>query len=158
MTSSAQGPREAALRLSLAPSRRLAWLLGVSHAGAIVLSWVIPLKWWLSLALSLAALASLRDSLRYHALRSAPGALIGLELRTDGSAAVQDHLGRWSEARLLGSSFVSPALTILNLAVPGVRLHRSLVVAPDSLSADEFRRLRVWLRWRGTPEDVRTSR
>jgi toxin CptA len=151
-------PAPSALRLRLAPSRRLAWLLGLSHAGAMLLSWVTPLKWWLSLALSLAALGSLRHGLRYHALRSAPGALVGLELRPDGSAAVQDRRGRWREARLLGSSFVSPGLTIINLTVAGARLRRSLVVAPDSLSTNEFRRLRVWLRWRGTPGEVPDNR
>jgi toxin CptA len=145
-------PQGAALRLRLAPSRQLAWLLGLGHAGAVLLSWITPLKWWLSLPLSLAALASLRYGLRYHALRSAPDALVGLELRPDGSAAVRDRSGRWTQAQVLGSSFVSPGLTILNLRL--AKAHCSLVVAPDSLDADDFRRLRVWLRWRGAPQDA----
>ena len=78
----------------------------------------------------------------------------GVELRPDGTAAVVDRQGRWSEARILGSSFVSPALTILNLTVAGARLPRSLVVAPDALPAAEFRRLRVWLRWRAARAEV----
>jgi toxin CptA len=49
-------------------------------------------------------------------------------------------------------------LTIINLTVAGARLRRSLVVAPDSLRTDEFRRLRVWLRWRGTPGEVPDNR
>jgi toxin CptA len=149
--------QETALRVRLAPSRRLAWLLGVSHAGALLLSWITAVEWWLSLVLSLAALGSLRHALRYQALRSAPGALIGLELRPDGSAAVQDQRGCWREARLLRSSFVSPWLTILNLTLAGARLRRSVLVAPDSLQAGEFRRVRVWLRWRAARGDVAAS-
>jgi toxin CptA len=121
------------------------------HTAALVLSWVPPIAWWLSLGLSLGVLASLVLSLNYHAWRSAQAALTGLELRPDGSAAVEDRQGRWSEVRIRGSSFVSPALVILNLTVAGARLRRSLVVAPDALTADEFRRMRVWLRWRPAP-------
>lgn len=145
------------LRLRLGPSAQLGWLLGAGHVGVVVLSWITPLGWWLSIGLSLAAVASLAVTLRYHALRSAPGALTALELRQDGSAAVQDQQGRWSDARVLGSSFVSPVLTILNVKVAGARLRRSVVVAPDTLPADDFRRLRVWLRWRRPPTDVGTT-
>jgi hypothetical protein len=69
----------------------------------MIVSWVAPIAWWLSLSLSLAVVRSLVFS-----LRSALGAWTGLELRPDGSAAVEDRQGRWREVRILGSSFVSP--------------------------------------------------
>jgi hypothetical protein len=149
--------RGAVLRLRLGPSARLGWLLGAGHVGVVVLCWITALGWWLSIGLSTAAVVSLAVTLRYHALRSAAGALTALELRQDGSVAVQDQQGRWSEARVLGSSFVSPVLTILNLKVAGARLRRSVVVAPDSLPPDDFRRLRVWLRWRRAPTNAGTT-
>ena len=144
----------ATLRVRLRPSQRFGWLLLVGHAAALLLSWAGPLAWWLSLALSAGVLTSLSFNLRYHAWRSARRALTGLELRADGSAAVEDREGRWTEIRILGSSFVSPVLAILNLAVAEARLRRALIVAPDTLSAEEFRRLRVWLRWRNVPADL----
>jgi toxin CptA len=147
----------AVLSVRVGPSRQLGWLLLGGHAGAVALSWVPPIAWWLSLGLSAGVLASLPFSLRHHASRSASGALTSIELRPDGSAAVENRNGRRSEVRVLGSSFVSPILTILNLTVAGVSLPRSLVVAPDALTADEFRRLRVWLRWRPTPADPGTT-
>jgi toxin CptA len=134
----------ATLRLRLRPSRQLAWLLGVGHLAAGIVCCTAPIAWWLSLGLSLGVMASLAFSL-HRVVR----AWNGVELRPDGTAAVEDRQGRWSEVRILGSSCVSPLLTILNLAVAGARLPRSLVVAPDSLPVEEFRRLRVWLRWRG---------
>jgi toxin CptA len=147
----------AALSVRVGPSRRLGWLLLGAHAAAVVLSWVPPIAWWLSLGLSAGVLASLPFSLRYHASRTALGALTGIVLRPDGSAAVGNRRGRWSEVRILGSSFVSPTLTILNLAVTGVPLPRSLVVAPDALTPEEYRRLRVWLRWRPAPAEPVTA-
>lgn len=140
--------RAIALRIRLHPSRQLMLLLGAGHAGAAASSWAAPIPWWLSLALSLAICASLVFGLRFHAWRSAPGALIGFELRRDGSGAIEDRRGRWREVTVLGSSFVSPLLTVVNLRLAGARGRRSLVVAPDALGVDEFRRLRVWLRWR----------
>lgn len=141
----------AVLRLRLRRSRQLGWLLLAGHLAAAGVSWAAPIPWWLSLSLTLGVLTSLAFSVRYQVSRSAMGALTALELRPDGSAAVEDRQGRWREVRILGSSFVSPVLTILNVAVAGGRLPRSLVVAPDALPADEFRRLRVWLRWRRAP-------
>jgi toxin CptA len=148
LPASARHAEGGVLRLHLRPSRQLSWLLGAAHAAAMGVSWAAPLAWWLSLGLSLAVLASLGLSLR-RAL--APPR--GLELRPDGSAALQDRRDRWTEVRILGSSFVSPALTVLNLAAAGTRLQRVVVIAPDALPADEFRRLRVWLRWRPAPGD-----
>jgi toxin CptA len=141
----------APLRVRLHPSRQLGLLLCVGHVGAAVLSWVAPIPWWLSLVLSSAALASLAFGLRSHAWRSASEAVVGFELRPDGSGAIEDRSGRWREVGVLGSSFVSPLLTVLNLRVAGAGRRRSLIVTPDALGPDEFRRLRVWLRWRGAP-------
>jgi toxin CptA len=40
-----------------------------------------------------------------------------------------------------------PWLTVLNLKLPGKRLVRHVILLPDALDENEFRRLRVWLRW-----------
>ncbi|WP_407896836.1 protein YgfX [Ferrigenium sp. UT5] len=44
------------------------------------------------------------------------------------------------------SSFVSPYLTLINIRTDTGR-RRSLVIMPDSLQAEDYRRLRVRLRW-----------
>lgn len=152
------GPqRTAALRVRLQPSRQLGLLLCGGHAGAVALSWAASIPWWASLAVSLAVLASLAFCLRAHALRNGPRAVVGVELRLDGSGAIQDRRGHWREVGVLGSTFVSPLLTVLNLRLSGAGGRRSLIVTPDALGADEFRRLRVWLRWRGMPADAQGS-
>jgi toxin CptA len=54
----------------------------------------------------------------------------------------------------LGSSFVAPYLTVLELKPLGAgglwqRFRtRSVVILPDGIDAEEFRQLRVLLRWK----------
>jgi len=62
----------------------------------------------------------------------------------DSSGAVRID-GR--EGQLRGGAFVAPWLTVLRWRPEGAWKDRSLLVAPDMLGADEFRRLRVLLRW-----------
>jgi hypothetical protein len=77
-----------------------------------------------------------------------------LELREDGAAVIHTRQGRSSVAQVLGSSFVSPILAILDLRVTDGRLRRAVPVAFDSLQRDDFRRLRVWLRWQRAPTNT----
>jgi len=55
-------------------------------------------------------------------------------------------------AHLLPGATVHPWLTVLRLAIEDDAW--LLVVAPDSVAPEEFRRLRVWLRWRAVVSDV----
>ena len=61
-----------------------------------------------------------------------------------------DAAGRTSidgvDGRVRDGSFVAPWLTALRWRPEGAWLDRSLLVLPDMLGADEFRRLRVLLR------------
>ena len=57
--------------------------------------------------------------------------------------------GHWSPATVLRSSFVLPWLVVLHLRLEGRRLMLPVVLLPDSMGNDDFRRLRVWLRWSG---------
>lgn len=50
------------------------------------------------------------------------------------------------EASLRGTATVHPWLTVVHLEIGGRR--RAIVVLPDSMQTEDFRRLRVWLRWR----------
>jgi toxin CptA len=50
-------------------------------------------------------------------------------------------------ARVLADSLVTPYITVLNVLPQGSYLTRSIIILPDSLDAESFRQLRVWLRW-----------
>jgi toxin CptA len=82
----------------------------------------------------------------HHFLRLSHHAVLGLNVTRDG-LKIETRRDGWIPAEILGSSFVSPWLTVLNLKLPHRRLATHVVLLPDMLGADEFRRLRVWLRW-----------
>lgn len=136
------------LSLRLVPSRHLAKMLGGAHLLAATALWLAPLPVGWALGCSLALLVHLALAVRRHAWLDAAGSLIQLELVDDCAVSACSRGGNWERYRIAGSSFVSPPLAVLNLrSGPGHRT-RAVLIASDSLDADSFRRLRVWLRWR----------
>lgn len=72
------------------------------------------------------------------------------KLRTDEKAGPQlwRH-GEWQDVTLLDDSVVLPWMTLLSLRRHDEGQRLRLVILGDSLNADEFRRLRVWVKWKG---------
>jgi toxin CptA len=71
-----------------------------------------------------------------------------IKLEQDGKislAATGDS--EFVEAELLAGATVHPWLTVIRLKTADQRKHL-LIVAVDSMKAEDFRRLRVFLRWR----------
>ena len=68
----------------------------------------------------------------------------GLHLALDAGGDIQ--VGGIAGAVAAGC-FVAPWLTVVRWRPAGAWMDRSLLVAPDMLGADDFRRLRVLLRW-----------
>lgn len=136
------------LTIAVGPSRRLAGLLAGMHGFAAVLFWLAPLPHWLAVLLMAVLLGSAWHTLRRDGFRSLRHSLIALRLDDDCRCEFQTRAGAWHEASLLGSSFVAPHLTVLNLKPAGGRLVKHLVILPDAVDAEDFRRLRVWLKWR----------
>lgn len=139
----------ATLALRPGASPALALLLIAGHAAAALLLWLSFPVWWWSGAASVGLVASLTLGLRRHALRSSPAAAVGVALAPEGVVDLQRRDGVHLQGRLLASSFVSPALVILILAVRRWRPPLAVLVPADAVPRDEHRRLRVWLLWRG---------
>lgn len=119
----------------------------MAHGLALAAAWTTLGGWllWPVLAAILVSLAI--------ALASAGRQPAALELREDGKASWKDRSGAWHEARLGRNHFVSPVLVVLELAA-GNRGPKRVILLADSAEPDGFRRLRVWLRWRGIPGDA----
>ena len=136
------------LRIQLKPSLYLATVLTTAHfASAVVL---IPLSMPLEAKLTIAGAigVSLVHSVWRAALLRSRASLVAVELRKGGGIGVQTRDGRWHAARLLGTTYVTSQLTVLNLRMEGRRVARHVVLVPDTTDPDCFRRLRVLLRWR----------
>ena len=140
------------LRIGIARSIWLAALLVIAHliAGACVFAFVPA--WWTVAILTIALCASLVFHLRRDALRLSGDAVIEVTLRDHGRCKLLTRGGAVLEGTVAGSSFVSALFTVLNVRLDGGRRLRSVVVMPDCATAEDRRRLRVWLRYRAQPE------
>jgi len=72
--------------------------------------------------------------------------LARLRIVADGQLQALDNAGEWRDVEVLRDSFVSTGLIVLRYRFDG-QACRSLIMFPDSASADDLRRLRVSLRW-----------
>ena len=134
-----------ALQLDLRPSLRLAGLLLAVHALALAAA-CVSLAGWPRVLVGLGILLSGSGCLA-EVLQRSSRAAVSLELREDGGASWRDRSGAWHGGWLRSDHFVSAAFVVLGLDVPG-HGRKWLVLLGDSALPEDFRRLRVWLRWR----------
>lgn len=125
------------LLIAPAPSCRLRVATLALHALA-----VLALAWAdLPLPVLIGGGAALLISAARH--RRAPPVRM-LRCGRDGALHVRDG-DDWQPLTLLPSTTVLPALTVLH--VRDGRRRRAIVILADSLPPEDFRQLRVWLRW-----------
>jgi toxin CptA len=133
--------------LEFLPSRYLTVLLIVVHGTTMVALQLVKLTW----ALDIALLAALLTNLLYLLLRDAwlllPVSCVGLVVKNDSVILIRRD-GAPSTCRILHGSVVTPYLAVLNAMPEGAFFKRAIIILPDSLNAELFRKLRVWLRWR----------
>ena len=143
--------------IKLRPSLWLAGMLTAMHGITLALIWLLPFDLWLKIAAVLLLLVSLIYHVRRDAMRTSPNAILALQISPECRCSVQARSGDWFEAQLLPTSFVSPYLTILNLRFDHARLVKHVVILPDAIESEQFRQLRVLLRWRCGKEFAKSS-
>lgn len=135
-------------QFKLQPSRYLAAFLVAAHGAALAMLVPLALPVWAKTALSIVILFSLAYHLRRDALLSSKIAVMALMLEEE-QAVLTLRGGDQLAGQVLRDSLVTPYITVLNVLPQGARLARSVVILPDSLDAESFRQLRVWLKWGG---------
>ena len=138
---------EATVRIQLAPSR-LALLAIVSMAVATLALIALtpgPVGARI-LAATWVACAALH-ALHVVALRRGRHGVRAVRVHRTGEIEVGNAAGAWRTGVVRAGSFVAPWLTIVRWRAHGARFDRSIVILPDMLAAEDFRRVRVWLRW-----------
>lgn len=134
--------------ISISPSVRLAVVLCGVHLAAAGLLWLVPVPALAKGAATLAITFSLVYFLARDAALHAANAIVALELKSGGGISFRTREGNWVESELSDSSYVSPALTIVALKPRGEGRTRRAIILPDSVDARDFRRLRMWMRWK----------
>lgn len=134
------------LHVTLQPSRLLAVMLFVIHGAAIAALALSAMPAWVKTALILLLALNLFHQSRRHALLREAESVVEFSLAENGILLGQRD-GRQIAGKLLGNSMVISHLCVMNVLPQGARFSRSIVILPDNLDAEIFRRLRVKLRW-----------
>ena len=134
-------------RIQINPSPTLLFALCAAHVAAAAAIGFAALPLWLKCILMAAIAAGLVWSLYSRALLRPGWAIVALEISVAGQISFLTRRGSWHACVLLGTTYVSPHVTILNLRGEDRRLSRHVVLVPDNVDPGDFRRLRVWLRW-----------
>lgn len=129
------------------PSRTLAIAIPLLAIGACA-SWLaIDAPAWADATVIAAVGAWACMAMRRHALLLSSRSPVELLLSEDAILVVRTRAGRLVAGHVRTASFVHPRLTTIVWRPDGARLSRSLALVPDMLDVDDFRRLRVLLRY-----------
>lgn len=139
------------MQIVLKPSRLLAVTLITAHslaASAVVLA-RLPL--WLEAVAIIAIVVSLVLGL-VKALHKTDAAITAIQFSEEGVLNVRNRHGDWIECAVLDSTtYVAPFLTVLNLRPLEGRGTKYVPILPDAVPPEDFRALRIWLRWKARP-------
>ena len=135
------------VRARLTPSRQLALVFVFAHLATAATLLPLDIESGLRLLLNAAILASLAHSVWRHALLRGSHSSVEIEIANRGAGAVRDRNGEWHEVDILGTSYVTPWLTVLNVRLRLSGRPRHILLVPDSIGADDFRHVRVLLKW-----------
>ena len=126
-----------AVEATLVRSRAAVAFIAAGGTATMAVVLAIELPAWLAPLLAAGVACS--------ALHALDGALRPRRVRValDGAACID---GR--EGRLRHPCFVAPWLTVVRWRPAAAWFDRTVLVLPDMLPAEDFRRLRVLLRWR----------
>lgn len=130
------------------PSRQLATLLYAAHAMSIGLLWPLTLLVALKVAIAILIIISLIHYLRQDAWLTAHHAVTVFTLTGARQCIATLRSGEIVTGTVLGGTFVAPYLTVIMYQPEGKFFTRSIVIFPDGIDAEIFRKLRVWLRWK----------
>jgi hypothetical protein len=134
------------LRVTLQPSRIAAGLLASATIATAAMLALLPGEPWLRAAGVLVVGACGIRALRRATPIGKHDSIAAIELDAERRAIIADRSGQRIEAIVLPESYVGAMLTTLVLRPDGARRSRALAIWPDTMPADEFRRLRVLLR------------
>jgi hypothetical protein len=140
------------LRVALGPSRIATAALVALALVAAALLLVMPAPAWTDALGALALVGWAAHRIRLHGLRRAPGSIVEVTLADDRTIVVRRRDGQFRTGVVLDGSHVHPAFTSIVWRPDAARLARSIPIVADMLPRDDFRRLRVLLRY-GRRED-----
>ena len=138
---------EAAVRLELAASAIGVVAIAAMAAATLALLLVTPGHAALRILVATWIACAALESIHGAALHRGRRGIRAIHVARDGEIAVRSATGSWHAGVLRQGSFVAPWLTIIRWRAAGARFERVIAILPDMVPAEDFRRVRVILRW-----------
>jgi len=132
------------LNLVLRSSRRTLAFVILSHGASAALLLALPLPWLVRIAGALSVLALGGFEIWRRSGARAPARLA---VDDDGKISVEYRDGTLRRGSIVADTYVGSALTTIVWRPIGARVARTLLVTTDGVDADDFRRLRMRLRY-----------
>ena len=145
-------PKPPDVPVVLGPSRAIGAAIGVATLATLTLVLSLPLPAWLHGATCALLLGWAWFAFHVVALRRGPYAITEVRLAPDLVLVVCRGDGRLAAGHVRSATFVAAWLTSIVWRPDGARVSRAILIAPDMLPAEDFRRLRVMLRYARSAE------
>jgi toxin CptA len=127
-------------------SRLLALCIFLGHSVAIGALVLVPMPKAAKIILVIVLVLSATYYWLLNARLACAGSWLALRLEDECIVLLNRH-GDEFIGKLSGSSFITPYLVILQVTLPNYRLKQNVVLMPDSMDAESFRKLRVAVKW-----------
>ena len=138
------------LLVHLRPSLTLTWLLVIAHGVIAILLSLLTLTLVIKSSVAVFLLCSFIFYVRKDALLLSRNAVVKIELFGKSECHLTTRSGSRNVCQILEETFVSSFLTVMILRPRTKFLPITVVILPDNVNSEEFRQLRIWLRWRYT--------
>jgi len=136
----------------LAPSRIAGAFVGVLAAATIALTLAMPLEPWLQAALVAALAVWAGATFHVAALHRGRHAVTEIRVAPDTTLVACMGDGHLVAGYVRAATYIGPWMTTIVWRPDGRRVSRTILVLPDMLPAEDFRRLRVMLRYARSAE------
>lgn len=133
------------LTIQIKPSKALTLFFCFVHIGAVLILLMMRLPVGIKFLSLLLCLWNLWYCLGRYILCVLPNAITQAWRTGSGEWLLLQRNGSLRQAQLLGNSFTSPYLVILNFRIVASKKHVSLLLAFDCYESEVFRRMRVAL-------------
>jgi len=140
------------LQLEFKPSVSLCILLVLMSVGACGIVVLQSWQWQIKLALIMLIVPTTIYALLLHVWLCLPWSVVAININSMQQLQLAYRDGSSRDVVVQGSSVVLPYLTIINTQPAAATWRQwlaksSVIIFPDAVEANAYRRLRVWLRW-----------
>ena len=140
------------IQLDFKPSIIGTVLFGLMSLGTVAIVMLMEFSWHIKLLLNVVILVAAMTHLLQHAWRMLPWSCVGLDISNKNALTLVRKDGQKTTVTVLPSTTVTPYLTVINCHIVGANFMQRLfnpniVIFADAIDAEQYRQLRVWLRW-----------